>query len=357
MEFNDLIHGERGRLIGTLPKGSRRVVSVGCAGAWYFDWFSDNYGLVDEHIGVELYSPEPPELPSNVRWLAASAGNFPEVESASVDLVFSGQNIEHLFGNDFIGFLRESNRVLKDEGWLVVDSPNRLITTEHRWIQPQHTLELSARQAKSLLKGSGFEVMETRGIWSCRDLDVRLPVTSVPDDSSQVRERLDSADIDPDGSFIWWIVARKVGEPASELAHQVDSMLAGDFPSFVRTRYAHQIGRLNSITGSEAVLEVRPDEAGFALYGPYVPLTPGRYEVSFRYKLTQAGGRLHFDVTSSAGTVIHSEQRVSTQRSVGRWVGVTLEFDVKEFTEGVETRVFASGSSLLLQHGSALVPS
>jgi len=46
MDFNELIHGQRGELIRQMPKGANVVLSAGCAGAWYFEWFEENYGSV-----------------------------------------------------------------------------------------------------------------------------------------------------------------------------------------------------------------------------------------------------------------------------------------------------------------------
>ena len=110
-----------------------------------------NYGPVKKHIGLEAYSEKPEGLPAYVEWIANSADDMSDVESNSVDLVFSGQTVEHLSADALFGFLFESNRVLREGGYLVVDSPNRKITQANKYIQPEHTLELTDDELVDLL--------------------------------------------------------------------------------------------------------------------------------------------------------------------------------------------------------------
>ena len=92
-DFNIMLHDERTRCLRSLPKFSGTVLSAGCAGTWYFNWFEDCTGHSGKHIGIELYSQKPADLPANVEWTANSVGDMCDVESSSVDVVFSGQNI------------------------------------------------------------------------------------------------------------------------------------------------------------------------------------------------------------------------------------------------------------------------
>src|SRR5437763_1295965 len=115
-DFNELIHEQRGKMLSILPKGARKVGSAGCAGRWYFDWFEAQYGPVEVHYGVELFSEEPDDLPPNVIWIRNSVANMREITSDSLDLLFSGQNIEHLYYTDLLGFLLECSRVVKTDG-------------------------------------------------------------------------------------------------------------------------------------------------------------------------------------------------------------------------------------------------
>jgi hypothetical protein len=92
------------------------LLSAGAAGTWYFEWITQWYGAVERHIGIERYLPRPDVLPANVEWITSSVADMDTVAGGSVDLVFSGQNIEHLFGDGVPGFLLESARVLRPAG-------------------------------------------------------------------------------------------------------------------------------------------------------------------------------------------------------------------------------------------------
>jgi hypothetical protein len=100
-------HHSRRALLRGIPPGAQRFLSAGCAGNCYFEWIEETYGRVPEHLSIEYYMPKPEGLPNNVTWIANTASDMSAVASASCDLVFSGQNLEHLSE-----FLLESARVL-----------------------------------------------------------------------------------------------------------------------------------------------------------------------------------------------------------------------------------------------------
>ena len=209
-EFVHLLHELRTIELRRLPVRGGTLLSAGCAGTWYFDWLEAAAGPFERHIGVELYETEPPGLPANVTWIAESASRMPTVADGSVDVVFSGQNIEHLWVDDVVGFLLESHRVLRVGGTLVVDSPNRLATEALRWVHPEHTIEMTAGEASSLFELAGFDVTVVRGLWNCRDprSGVWLPLDAPAGD---VRALLDRAvtRADVDDTFVWWIEAER----------------------------------------------------------------------------------------------------------------------------------------------------
>jgi SAM-dependent methyltransferase len=209
IDFNHLFHELRTIELRSLEVQGRDLLSAGCAGRWYFDWIDSTAGQARRHIGVELYSPEPVDLPPNVEWIAASASQMPAVADESIDVLFSGQNLEHLWINDMVGFFKEANRVLRPGATLVLDSPNRLATEAMGWVQPEHTIEMSAAEATHLLLIAGFSVRTTRGLWRCQAADGSwLGLQAPPND---VRALLDRAAgrFDVDASFSWWIEAEK----------------------------------------------------------------------------------------------------------------------------------------------------
>ena len=212
VDFNHLLHELRTVELRRLPAVDQVLLSAGCAGRWYFDWLDDCAGPFSHHIGVELYSPKPDDLPDDVTWISESASSMPTVDSGSVDVVFSGQNLEHLWIDDMVGFFLEASRVLRPGGLLVVDSPNRLAVEAIGWTHGQHTIEMTADEATGLMLAAGFEPREVRGLWNCRDqatgewYDLAAP----PGDIAEVLDRsVGRRPVDDD--FVWWIEAERVG--------------------------------------------------------------------------------------------------------------------------------------------------
>jgi SAM-dependent methyltransferase len=211
--FHNALHELRTVELEGVRKGGRTALSVGASGRWYFDWFERHVGPVDRHIGVEAFEPMPDDLPDYVSWLVSTADHFDGVEDGSVDVVFAGQTTEHLWSHELVGFLEESNRVLGDDGVLVIDSPNRLVTEHLHWSHGGHTIEISAGEMTELLELAGFQVERLRGAWRCRFDDRVLELEESMDDPAVVVRRVVEGGERPDDSFVWWIDARPVGEP------------------------------------------------------------------------------------------------------------------------------------------------
>ncbi len=228
-DFNVRLHELRSIELRRLPIDGGVLLSAGCAGGWYFDWLEACAGPFERHIGVELYAPEPPELPANVTWIAETASAMPGVADDSVDVVFSGQNIEHLWIDDMVGFLTEASRVCRSGGWLVIDSPNRVSVEAMGWTHPEHTIELAASEATYLLALAGFAPRVVRGLWTCRDPRTGdwLPLFGELGDVREVLERTAGVR-DVDDAHLWWIEAQKTGEPApvADLRSAVDELFA-----------------------------------------------------------------------------------------------------------------------------------
>jgi SAM-dependent methyltransferase len=143
LDPNVLLHEERTELLRRMPAGAATILSAGCGGRWYFDWVEQAYGPVAKHLGIEYFSSKPDDLPPYVEWIADTAANMEAVEDSSCDLVLSGQNIEHMWPGDQVGFFLEAARVVKPGGWLVVDAPNRSITKQLVGSHPEHMVELT----------------------------------------------------------------------------------------------------------------------------------------------------------------------------------------------------------------------
>jgi len=155
-----VLHTLRGVELSRMPQVEGTMLSSGCAGSLCFRWIESSYGPVKRHIGVEFYTPKPDDLPPGVEWVKSTVADMQGVEDSSVELVYSGQNFEHLFGDDAVGFLLESRRVLPPGGWLVIDSPNRAITAALTFDNPQTAADMRGRaeELKTALQQAGFDV-------------------------------------------------------------------------------------------------------------------------------------------------------------------------------------------------------
>ena len=350
-DFNELVHAERSKLLAQLPKGARTLLSAGCAGGWYFDWVEECYGPVETHVGVELYSPRPDDLPANVQWIQNSVSNMVDVQSGSVDLLFSGQNIEHLFYNDLVGFLRESNRVVRDGGYICLDSPNRGVTQDLGYTQPQHVLELSIPDAIDLAEAAGFNVISVDGIWDCADGLRRY--ANADGLLGDIQKRRSEGRQKPETAFIWWIVAQKAGPAADTLEATVDRIVERSFRPFVAARFRTEIGRVHSMEGTETIIRVPQDRDGYALFGPYIPLQAGDYKADFDVKVLDGAGTMHFDISAAGGSELLAA--CSAEIPKGGWTKISLPFSVGAFTEGVETRVLSQSTDALVRFGTQIL--
>jgi SAM-dependent methyltransferase len=294
LDFNERLHELRTIELRRLPIDGGVLLSAGCAGAWYFDWLDACAGPFDQHIGVELYSPRPDGLASNVTWVSESASSMPTIADSSVDVVFSGQNIEHLWVDDLVGFLLESNRVLDQGGWLVVDSPNRLAVEALGWTHPQHTIEITVEEAVRLFELAGFAPRVVRGLWNCRDQATGdwLPLAADIGDPREMLERsVGRRPVDDD--FVWWIESERVDRPAS----------AGELRAAVTDLYErHWQTRVNRAAGSTGERSAdgswsAPAGSTGLLYRTHAfPLFPGSFAVGasdagLRVRLETLDGR------------------------------------------------------------------
>lgn len=353
LNIDDVIHEERGRLLQALPKGAKTVCSAGAAGSWYFEWFERNYGPVDLHYGVELYLEEPCQLPSNVVWVKNSVSDMRAVPTSSIDLLFSGQNIEHLFYDDLLGFLTESQRVVKPSGLLCMDSPNRLITQEIGYIQPQHVLEFTAEDGCRLLESAGFEIIATHGILSCVSNGRRY--NDVTEIGADVQARRSGALRHPNDAFIWWIVARKsASDVVPDFVEQVEKVVTARFNSLVASRFKKRVGVLKEIEGTHAILEVCASDEGCIFYGPYVPLKAGRFTAHYNAKFLKPGGALTARVASEKGGNIIAERSIYAD-NIGKWSRIDLDFELDDYTESLETPLFTHWATALVQFGTQII--
>ncbi len=353
LPLNTVLHALRTEYLKVMPPGAQTLVSAGCSGRWYFDWVDQNYGAVTKHIGVEAYSPKPADLPANAVWLPEPIDAMTSVADGTADLVFAGQTVEHLWPAQLAGFLLEARRVLRPDGWLVMDSPNRLITQMTSWHQPQHTAELRVDEIVALTQMAGFTVERVKGLWLCYDRDrhALLPLEPAFDVLDATQEpRAVGAIERPADSFIWWLEARPNDTPPAaraELTARLQAIYETAFEAAI-SRWEHLIGKVSGY-GRNRIVSAGPNERGYLLYGPYVPLLAGKHSAHFYVGLTEPMKRnenhaVLVEVTCEQGQRILAQRWISSNAlRAGALTRFDLEFTVKDTIFGVEFRVLTEG--------------
>lgn len=361
-EFNGFLHVLRTQQLRRVPDVGGRFLSAGCSGRWYFDWIAENYaGTVTSHLGVEAFSPVPDDLPPEVVWLTDRLGDMRSVADGSVDVVFAGQVVEHLWADELHRFLAEAWRVLRPGGLFVLDSPNRPVTERLGWVQPEHTAEMSDAEIRELLDLAGFDDVEVTGVWSCRAAQGGRPLpldpSDDPDDRTDWRARvLDAAD-HPDRAFVWWAHAVRGERPPAiaELRDEVTRVHA--------LARSHAMARANTCGAVEErtdrrVVHTAADAPGHVLFGPYVPLPEGEHVAVFALErrhdhaaLPASAEVAHVDVTTVLRPTPLRSRAVTLAElesvPVGGVLLVELAFSSDEMLFGFERRVLSTGAVAL----------
>ncbi len=101
-----------------------------------------------------------------VRYRYHSMVDLSDYADASVDLVYSGQSIEHVPLDMADTVLAEVHRVLKPGGHLGIDTPNARVTRlqQDAFIDPDHEHEYTHGELSEKLQRAGFEVVDAKGL-------------------------------------------------------------------------------------------------------------------------------------------------------------------------------------------------
>jgi len=103
----------------------------------------------------------------HIRYVYQSMADPLPIDSASVDLVWSGQSIEHITEWEADIVFQEVYRILKPGGYFCLDTPNAALTrlqSPNALIHPEHKKEYYVQELIVKLKQHGFEIVETKGI-------------------------------------------------------------------------------------------------------------------------------------------------------------------------------------------------
>lgn len=101
-----------------------------------------------------------------VRYEYRSMADLSFAEDGSVDLVYSGQSIEHVPEDVGGTVLREAFRILRPGGYLAIDTPNGAVCRmqQEAFIDPDHKVEYTLDALRAKVTAAGFEVLTERGL-------------------------------------------------------------------------------------------------------------------------------------------------------------------------------------------------
>jgi SAM-dependent methyltransferase len=101
-----------------------------------------------------------------VRYEYQSMADLSFADDASVDLIYSGQSIEHVSEADGDTVLAESFRILRPGGHMAIDTPNGRVTRLQQadFIDPDHEVEYTLDELREKVERAGFEVLTERGL-------------------------------------------------------------------------------------------------------------------------------------------------------------------------------------------------
>jgi hypothetical protein len=108
-------------------------------------------------------------------------------------------------------------------------------------------------------------------------------------------------------------------------------------------------GQVGKKAGSIVVARAPADQAGALLFGPYVHLLPGSYDLYIRFTCADNQTANVMDVTALAGqqTIANTKLEVHDPRCDGAPHEVELPFELTSAAEQVEFRVFFGGTGTM----------
>jgi SAM-dependent methyltransferase len=102
-----------------------------------------------------------------VSYLYRSMADLSPIADQSVDLVVSGESIEHVSESDVDLVCQEVYRILKPGEYFCLDTPNAALTrlqSPNELIHPEHKKEYYVHELKDKLEHWGFKIVEAKGI-------------------------------------------------------------------------------------------------------------------------------------------------------------------------------------------------
>lgn len=103
----------------------------------------------------------------DINYLYRSMAELDPFPDNSVDVVISGESIEHISPSDAVAVCKHTFRILKPGGFFCLDTPNALLTrlqSPDKFIHPEHQKEYYVHELRELLEQTGFQIVDAKGI-------------------------------------------------------------------------------------------------------------------------------------------------------------------------------------------------
>jgi hypothetical protein len=104
---------------------------------------------------------------TRVMYLYRSMADLNDVADSSVDLIVSGESIEHISESDADHVCQEAYRILTAGGSFCVDTPNAALTrlqSPDEMIHPEHQKEYYPAEIRTKLERAGLEIADARAV-------------------------------------------------------------------------------------------------------------------------------------------------------------------------------------------------
>ncbi|HWE53890.1 MAG TPA: methyltransferase domain-containing protein [Acidimicrobiales bacterium] len=178
--FGHSLHSSRCEFMRSLPPG-RRILDLGGTALG-----NPEGGMVSMGYPYDFESLTIVDLPSEdrhaiyqedsrsdqvetargpVRYRYHSMADLSDYQDGSIDLVYSGQSIEHVTPEEGLHVLQEVHRVLAPGGHLGIDTPNARVTRlqQDEFVDPDHKVEYRLEELVGIIEKAGLEVVDCKG--------------------------------------------------------------------------------------------------------------------------------------------------------------------------------------------------
>lgn len=116
----------------------------------------------------------------------------------------------------------------------------------------------------------------------------------------------------------------------------------------LRFRITHpQVGRVDTVVREEDDTIVLTGVEGWAAYGPFLTLPPGKFRVTWFGSGIDSEGTLTFDIVTEYGKHVFGERKL-TATSIGKTEGgkiVEIDIDLPKQVQGIELRIDSKGGA------------